>query len=87
MQLREDDLLCNLSTLVTVDMFNSCVPFIIAHKIHLSILHHFFQRCSWLRSLVVSILASTCMFGLLCVNLKKLCSVYIFCYGIICFLL
>jgi hypothetical protein len=46
LQLGEDDLLCNLSTLETMDMFNLGVPFGIVHEIHLSILQHLIYQCS-----------------------------------------
>jgi len=46
LQLGEDDLLCNLSTLETMDMFNLGVPFRIVHEIHLSISQHLIYQCS-----------------------------------------
>ncbi len=75
LQLGEDDLICSVLTFEIVDMSNLGVPFKTTHEIHFSILQHLIQVCLWLRSLVVSIQASTSMLGLLFATLKFECRV------------
>jgi hypothetical protein len=79
-------LLCNVSILEIVGMSNSSVPFRTGHEIHRSILQHFYQGCSRLGNLIMNIQASIVMFGLLFVDLKFVCWIFVSHYRIVCFL-
>lgn len=69
LQFGEDDLLCNLSILETMDMSILGIPFKNL-QIQLLILQHLIQGCSLIGNVVVNIMASTSMLGLFCVDLK-----------------